>query len=267
MLLELRIENLGIIEQLEIVVERGLSAITGETGAGKTLVVEALELLAGARADAALVRPGTPEARGEGRFVDPTTGEEVVVARAVPADGRSRAYIDGRLATAGELADLGARLIDLHGQHTHQSLLAPAMQRAVLDAYAGAPALDARAEYQAARQVMRDIDLAMGDLGGDERARAREMSLLQYEIEEIDDRGSGTHLTHDGRDGTETARRPRKARSATRRARGTHRRACLVDGAGPSDRCRGEQPGRPGAVRAAGGARPRAAGRARGAGP
>ncbi len=186
MLLELRVENLGIIEQLEIVVERGLTAVTGETGAGKTLVVEALELLAGARADAALVRPGTPEARVEGRFVDPTTGEEVVVARAVPAEGRSRAYIDGRLATAGELADLGARLIDLHGQHTHQSLLAPARQRAVLDTYAGAPALDARAEYQAARQVMRDIDLAMGDLGGDERARAREMSLLQYEIEEID---------------------------------------------------------------------------------
>lgn len=199
MLLELRVENLGIIEELEIVVERGLTAITGETGAGKTLVVEALELLAGARADAALVRPGTPEARVEGRFEDPTTGEELVVARAVPADGRSRAYIDGRLATAGELADLGARLIDLHGQHTHQSLLAPAMQRAVLDTYAGAPALDARAEYQAARQVMRDIDLAMADLGGDERARAREMSLLQYEIEEIDAAGLSSPDA-DGRD-------------------------------------------------------------------
>ena len=199
MLLELRIENLGIIEELAIVVESGLSAITGETGAGKTLVVEALELLAGARADSALVRPGSSEARVEGRFEDPLTGEEVVVARAVPADGRSRAYIDGRLATAGELADLGARLIDLHGQHTHQSLLAPAMQRAVLDTFAGAPALEARAEYQAARQAMRDIDSAMQGLGGDERARTREMSLLQYEIEEIDAAGVSAPDA-DGRD-------------------------------------------------------------------
>ena len=199
MLLELRIENLGIIEELAVVVQRGLSAITGETGAGKTLVVEALELLAGARADSALVRPGTPEARVEGRFEDPLTGDEIVVARAVPADGRSRAYIDGRLATAGELADLGARLIDLHGQHTHQSLLAPAMQRAVLDTFAGAPALEARAEYQAGRQEMRDIDAAMQDLGGDERARAREMSLLQYEIDEIDAAGLGAPDA-DGRD-------------------------------------------------------------------
>ncbi len=196
MLLELRIENLGIIEELEIVLEHGLSAITGETGAGKTLVVEALELLAGARADSALVRPGAPEARVEGRFEDPLTGEEVVVARALPSDGRSRAYIDGRLATVGELAELGARLIDLHGQHAHQSLLAPAMQRAVLDTFAGPPALEARADYQAARAQLRDIDSAMQGLGGDERARAREMSLLQYEIDEID--GAGLATPHAG---------------------------------------------------------------------
>ncbi|MGZ4800750.1 MAG: AAA family ATPase, partial [Acidimicrobiia bacterium] len=115
MLIELRIENLGIIEEIRIVLEAGLTVITGETGAGKTLVVEALELLAGARADAALVRPGAAEARAEGRFEDPLTGEEIVVARVVPADGRSRAYIDGRLATVAELAELAARLIDLHG--------------------------------------------------------------------------------------------------------------------------------------------------------
>jgi DNA repair protein RecN (Recombination protein N) len=188
-LLELRIENLGIIEELGIVVPPGLSVITGETGAGKTLVVGALELLAGARADATMVRPGAEEARVEGRFEDPMTGEEVVVARVLPAEGRSRAYVDGRMATVAELADLGARLIDLHGQHAHQSLLAPAMQRAVLDTFAGPPALEPRAEYQAAREELRAVDRALDDLGGDERTRARELSLLRYQIDEIEAAG------------------------------------------------------------------------------
>jgi DNA repair protein RecN (Recombination protein N) len=188
-LLELRIENLGIIEELGIVVPPGLSVITGETGAGKTLVVGALELLAGARADSTMVRPGAEEARVEGRFEDPMTGEEVVVARVVPADGRSRAYVDGRMATVAELADLGARLIDLHGQHAHQSLLAPAMQRAVLDTFAGPPALEPRAEYQAAREELRAVGRALDDLGGDERTRARELSLLNYQIDEIEAAG------------------------------------------------------------------------------
>ncbi len=85
-----------------------------------------------------------------------------------------------------ELADLGARLIDLHGQHAHQSLLAPAMQRAVLDTFAGPPALEARADYQAARTELRAIEAAMQGLGGDERARAREISLLEYQVAEID---------------------------------------------------------------------------------
>jgi DNA repair protein RecN (Recombination protein N) len=188
-LIELRIENLGIIEELQVVFGAGLTVITGETGAGKTLVVGALELLAGARADTGLVRPGATEARVEGRFEDPLTGDEVIVARAVPADGRSRAYIDGRLATVTDLAELGARLIDLHGQHTHQSLLAPAMQRAVLDTFAGPPALEPRAKYQAARAELQAIEKSMLGLGGDDRARARELSLLEYQINEIDAAG------------------------------------------------------------------------------
>ena len=189
MLIELRIENLGIIEELRVLFGDGLTVITGETGAGKTLVVGALELIAGARADPGLVRPGAAEARVEGRFEDPFTGDEVIVARALPADGRSRAYIDGRLATVTDLAELGARLIDLHGQHTHQSLLAPAMQRAVLDTFAGPPALEPRAEYQAARAELQAIEKSMLGLGGDDRARARELSLLEYQINEIEAAG------------------------------------------------------------------------------
>jgi DNA repair protein RecN (Recombination protein N) len=121
MLTELHVRDLGVIADLGLVLGPGMTAVTGETGAGKTLLVEAIELLVGGRADPVLVRPGAEEARVEGRFVE--GDHEVVLARAIPRSGRSRAYVDGRLATAGELAEAGRSLVDLHGQHAHQSLL------------------------------------------------------------------------------------------------------------------------------------------------
>src|SRR5207302_8633253 len=97
-----------------------MTALTGETGAGKTLLVEAIELLVGGRADGVLVRQGAAEARVEGRSV---VGDEVLLrARVVPARGRSRAYVDGRMATAGGLASLGRDPADLHGDAAHQPL-------------------------------------------------------------------------------------------------------------------------------------------------
>jgi DNA repair protein RecN (Recombination protein N) len=185
MLVELHVVDLGIVADLSLVLGPGLTAITGETGAGKTLLVEAVELLVGGRADASLVRDGAGEARVEGRFVHPETGEETVLARVVPRDGRSRAYLDGRLATVGELAEAGRALVDLHGQHAHQSLLDPAIQRGALDRYAGPPALDALARYRAARATVRDLDAELAALGGDARARAREIDLLRYQVQEI----------------------------------------------------------------------------------
>src|SRR6059058_2194164 len=99
MLVELAVHDLGVIADLSLVFGRGMTALTGETGAGKTLVVEAIELLVGGRAEAGVVRAGADEARVEGRFV--VDGVEHVLARVVPRGGRSRAYVDGRLATAG----------------------------------------------------------------------------------------------------------------------------------------------------------------------
>jgi DNA repair protein RecN (Recombination protein N) len=185
MLVELHVVDLGIVADLSLVLGPGLTAITGETGAGKTLLVEAVELLVGGRAEAGLVRDGATEARVEGRFVHPETGNETVLARVVPRDGRSRAYLDGRLATVGELAEAGRALVDLHGQHAHQSLLDPAVQRGALDRYAGPPALDALERYRAARVTVRDLDAELAALGGDARARAREIDLLRYQVEEI----------------------------------------------------------------------------------
>src|ERR1039458_6739381 len=135
MLVELRVQDLGVIEEVTLDLETGMTALTGGTGAGKTLLVEALELLVGGRADPVLVRPGADQALVEGRFI--VDDEEVILARAVAVKGRSRALIDGRMAPVSALAEAGARLVDLHGQHAHQSLLDPAMQRRSLDVFCG----------------------------------------------------------------------------------------------------------------------------------
>ena len=184
MLRELHVTDLGIVEDATVLLDDGMTAITGETGAGKTLLVEALELLVGERAAATIVRSGASEARVEGRFED-ATGQEIVLARVVPEDGRSRAYVNGRLATVAELSEIGATLVDLHGQHSHQSLLAPAVQRAALDRFAGSSALDALDALRGARTEIKRLDAELAALGGDARARAREIDLLQFQIEEI----------------------------------------------------------------------------------
>ena len=183
MLLELMVRDLGVIEELSLVLGPGMTALTGETGAGKTLVVEAIELLMGGRADPMLVRPGAEEARVDGRFV--VEARELVLSRVVPAHGRSRAYVDGRPATATELSDLGADLVDLHGQHAHQSLLDAAVQRAALDRF-GAVDLTVLNE---ARGRLAAVDEALAELGGDERARAREIDLLRFQVNEIAEAG------------------------------------------------------------------------------
>ncbi len=185
MLHELHVTDLGIVDDLTVLIGPGLTAITGETGAGKTLLVEAVDLLLGGRADTTLVRQGASEARVEGRF-DDANGTEVVLARVIPSDGRSRAYVDGRLATVAELAAVGARLVDLHGQHAHQSLLAPSVQRAALDRFAGSEALDALADLRGARLEGRELGEELAALGGDARARAREIDLLRFQISEIE---------------------------------------------------------------------------------
>jgi len=180
MLSELHVRDLGVIAELTLLLPGGMTALTGETGAGKTLLVEAIELLVGGRADPVLVRPGSDEARVEGRFTT-EDGGEVVLARAVPREGRSRAYVDGRLATATELADVGRSLVDLHGQHAHQSLLSTTAQRAALDRYAGVDL----GPLEAARARVAAVDRALAALGGDARSRAREIDLLRFQVREL----------------------------------------------------------------------------------
>ncbi len=193
-LVELRVRNLGVIDDVTIVLGPGMTALTGETGAGKTLVVEALGLLLGDRADPAVVRAGADEALVEGRFAIPVgtpngddgsgsnEGDELVLARSVARAGRSKAWIDGRMATVGALAEAAGGLLELHGQHQHQSLVHVEAQRRALDTFGR---IDL-SPLEGARTRLRHLQDELAGLGGDARERAREVDLLRYQIDEID---------------------------------------------------------------------------------
>ncbi|MGH7461336.1 MAG: AAA family ATPase, partial [Longimicrobiales bacterium] len=153
MLLELRIQNFAVIERLTLRLEPGLNVLSGETGAGKSIVVGALSLLLGERASADAVRTGASKTVIEGVF-DVASHPRIVellqqqgiesedglliLRREVAAEGRSRAWVNGAASTATLLAEIGRWLVDLHGQHEHQTLLRADEQRALLDAFAGA---------------------------------------------------------------------------------------------------------------------------------
>jgi DNA repair protein RecN (Recombination protein N) len=182
-LTELRVRDLGVIEDLSLNFGGGMTVLTGETGAGKTLVVEALQLVLGGRASPSVVRAGAAEALVEARFVV-GSGEderEVVLARSVPAEGRSKAWIDGRMSPVAALGEVAAGLVEIHGQHEHQSLVTPAAQRAVLDAYAGTDL----STVQALQARLGDLAASLASIGGDVQQRAREADVLRYQVEEI----------------------------------------------------------------------------------
>jgi DNA repair protein RecN (Recombination protein N) len=201
-LLELRIENLLLIERAELRPGPGLNAITGETGAGKTVLAHALDLLLGGKPRPGIVRPGAPEAYVEGVFEpppglleDPALGElrerlggdcdELVLARRVGAEGRSRALVQGRAASAADLRELGGRLVAFFGQHEHRRLTVASAQLELLDGFAGeAAALRGRlaavhARARAARQELEELRRRAG-------TRERDLDLLAFEIEEIE---------------------------------------------------------------------------------
>jgi len=183
MLRFLGIQNLAVIESVEIEFHPGLNVLTGETGAGKSILVEAVGLLLGGRSSPDLVRTGADAAVVQAVFDGPA-GEELIVRREVTAQGRSRAFIDGALATVGALRELGARLVDLHGQHEHQALLDPDTHLQLLDRFAAADAECARvAERFASVEGARATLAGIREL---ERNRAGRAELLEFQLAELD---------------------------------------------------------------------------------
>jgi len=182
MLRFLRIQHLAVIDSVEVEFEPGLNVLTGETGAGKSILVEAVGLLLGGRASGDLVRTGEDAASIEAIFE--SGGEELLVRREITAQGRSRAFVNGALATAGALKELSSRLIELHGQHEHQTLLDASTHLDVLDNFGGmsqlaAPVAAAYDALHASREELARVRAAARD-------RDTRQDLITFQLGELD---------------------------------------------------------------------------------
>lgn len=183
MLRLLRIRNLAVIEAVEVELEPGFTVLTGETGAGKSILVEAVGLLLGARASADLVRTGESQATIEAIFDDPLDGE-IIVRREVSSQGRSRSFINDSLATAGALRALSDRLVELHGQHEHRALLDPLSHLPLVDESAslGPLAEQVATAWASMRALREQRDRARMDV----REKAARLDLIAFQLGEID---------------------------------------------------------------------------------
>ncbi len=196
MLHELRVENLLLMERAELRLGPGLNVLTGETGAGKTLLAHALDLLLGGRARRGIVRPGAAEAYVEGVFDLPAEligderipegAQELVLARRVSPDGRTRAYVCGRSATQADLQELGGPLLSFYGQHEHRRLMLSTAQLELLDAFCGPAQRRLRERLRAAHDQTRELEERAARLRELAGARERELDLLSFELDEIE---------------------------------------------------------------------------------
>ncbi|MFG2476990.1 DNA repair protein RecN [Streptomyces fagopyri] len=196
----MRIRSLGVIDDAVVELSPGFTAVTGETGAGKTMVVTSLGLLLGGRADPALVRIGAKNAVVEGRIAVPAGGTAIrraeeagaelddgalLISRTVSAEGRSRAHIGGRSVPVGVLAELADELVAVHGQTDQQGLLKLSRQRQALDRYAGDAVAAPLAKYTGAYRRLRAITTELDEITTRARERAQEADMLRFGLEEI----------------------------------------------------------------------------------
>ncbi|MCC2031778.1 DNA repair protein RecN [Microbacterium allomyrinae] len=206
MIEEMRLRDLGVIAEATLPIGPGFTAITGETGAGKTMVVTGLGLLLGQRADSGAVRAGASQATVDGVWIIPEAGgvadrvreaggdvepigdgrAELFVGRSISSEGRGRASVGGRAAPAGVLADLADELVVVHGQSDQLRLRSAAAQRHALDRFGGAKVQSARDEYRLAFERWRALDRELSQLTADRDTRAREAEELRAQLDEIE---------------------------------------------------------------------------------
>lgn len=185
---EIHVENVALIREADLVPGAGLTVLTGETGAGKTALLSALKLLMGERADSSAVREGSEGALVEGRlFAGPHDEEGFVVTRRLGADGRSRARIDGGLASVRELSERVSPLIDLCGQHEHQRLLDPASHVGMVDAWAGTGVADALKAYREALARAAEAARELARVEEASRTQGSRLEEARFALERIDE--------------------------------------------------------------------------------
>ena len=180
-LLELSVQDLALIERLRLELEPGLNVLTGETGAGKSLLIDALGLALGARADTTLVRHGAEAARVEALF--DRVPEALIASREIAASGRSTARLDDQAVTAARLSETVSPLVEIHGQHEQSRLIDERWQRELLDAYAGHAGL--RGEMERAVERWRENRSELAGLAVEPREVERRLELLRHDVEEI----------------------------------------------------------------------------------
>ncbi|MDQ3786682.1 MAG: AAA family ATPase, partial [Actinomycetota bacterium] len=202
MLAEMRIEGLGVIDEATLELDPGLTVVTGETGAGKTMVVTGLHLLSGGRAEVSRIRSGAAKAVVEGRFsappgsaaakvaseagAEPDDDGTLIALRTLNSDGRSRAHLGGRSVPVGVLSELSEQLIAVHGQNDQLKLMRPAEQRSVLDRFAGEELAGALAEYRGVREEWVRVSTELADRSARSREMAREAEMLKHGLAEIE---------------------------------------------------------------------------------
>ncbi len=200
MLIHLHVKNLALIEEIDVDFGPGLNILTGETGAGKTILLNSMQLILGGKFSRSMLRENAPfalvemlfQVEGEKTLLELSSlgidapDHEVLFSRRI-ADGRSVGKINGEMCTLSQMKAAAALLLDIHGQHEHQSLLYPEKQLAILDAYGGEEVLGLKEEVQESYKAYRKAKKALEELDIDEERRSREISFLQFEIQQIDE--------------------------------------------------------------------------------
>ncbi|NLJ74936.1 MAG: DNA repair protein RecN [Firmicutes bacterium] len=198
MLRELHIRNFALIEQLELSFYSGFSVLTGETGAGKSIIIDALGLLIGGRASSEMIRTGADSAEVEGSFLVPhiirpqlgqwgvEVDDELIISREIYRNGRNKCRLNGRLATVGQLSEIGPYLVEIVGQHDSQNLMNPQSHLSLLDAFGGVEHMNLVRQTEELYQQWHEIRAEKNRLQRDERERNRRIDLLKYQIEEIE---------------------------------------------------------------------------------
>lgn len=191
MISTLHIKNIGIIEDLSIDLNKGLNVLTGETGAGKTLIIDSLQIISGGRFSKEMIRKGESNSFVELCMYDPTCDKaedgNIIVSREINLNGKNMCKINGRMVTVNELREFMQEFIEIHGQNDNQNLLDNKKHLGYLDGFAGENIKNIKEQYRAYYEEYNQVKKELKDNLGDEKEKQRKLDLLQYQINEIEE--------------------------------------------------------------------------------
>jgi len=204
MLVQLEVENIAIIEKIKIPMQEGFTVLTGETGAGKSIIIDSLNALLGSRVSRELIRSGAEKAFVQGLFsytsdkynkldelldsmgIEPQEDKSILISRTFTESGKNICRVNGTMVTVGMLKEIGQRLVDIHGQHDNQSLLRAETHIELLDLFAGEKLAAEKSEYRILLQELNSLKAKLKKLAGEDKERERTLDMLRYQIDEIE---------------------------------------------------------------------------------